>query len=70
MSVFKERIEKHKEEIEELETLENTVEIPIPPNIICTAPTPLELPVCPQRPEGSAYYEQVIKYLYLYLYRF
>jgi protein polybromo-1 len=33
MSVFKQRIEKHKEELEELAMLETTLEIEIPPNI-------------------------------------
>ena len=55
---MQERIEKHKEEIEELEALEKTVDIPIPPNVIWTQTTPLELPTTPQRPEGSVYYEQ------------
>ena len=54
-----ERIEKHKEEIEELEALENTVDVPIPPNVIWAAVPPLEVPSVPQRPEGSVYYEQV-----------
>ena len=56
---FQERIEKHREEIEELEALEKTVDIPIPPSVIWTPSTPLEIPVVPQRPEGSIYYEQV-----------
>ena len=33
MSIFKERIEKHKEEIEELESLEKSVDNPTPPNV-------------------------------------
>ena len=58
MSVFKERIEKHKEEIEELEALEKTVDIPLPPNVIWASPLPVDIPAVPQRPEGSVYFEQ------------
>lgn len=58
MSVFKERIEKHKEEIEELEALENTVDVPIPPNVIWAVVPTIDVPTVPQRPEGSIYYEQ------------
>ena len=57
---MQERIEKHREEIEELEALEKTVDIPIPPNVIWTPGVPLELPAVAQRPEGSNYYEQVL----------
>ncbi len=57
---MQERIEKHREEIEELEALEKTVDIPIPPNVVWTTGVPLELPAVPQRPEGSNYYEQVL----------
>ena len=42
-----------------MEALENTVDVPIPPNVIWTAVPPLEVPSVPQRPEGSIYYEQV-----------
>ena len=62
-----ERIEKHKEEIEELEALENTVDVPIPPNVIGTIVPPMDMPSVPQRPEGSIYYEQVFEKVVLNL---
>ena len=34
MSVFKERVEKHKEELEELALMESTLENNIPPHVI------------------------------------
>ena len=39
--------------------MENTVDVPIPPNVIGTIVPPMDMPSVPQRPEGSIYYEQV-----------
>lgn len=50
MSVFKERIERHKEEIEELEILQSTVEEEVPPNIVWENNEAAQ--------EGCTYYEQ------------
>ena len=53
MSVFKERIEKHKVELEELENMETTLETQIPPNIIWENPETVQ-----GHEAGSVYYEQ------------
>ena len=53
MSIFKERIEKHKEEIEELEALEKTVDNPIPANAVWKNPENTNV-----GGEGCTYYEQ------------
>lgn len=53
MSVFKERVEKHKEELEELAMLESTLEAEVPPNIIWENPDTVA-----GHGEGCVYYEQ------------
>jgi len=53
MSVFKERIEKHKEELEELASMETTLETEIPPNIIWENPETVQ-----GHGDGCVYYEQ------------
>ena len=55
MSVFKERIEKHKVELEELESLETTLETQIPPNIIWENPETVQGHA---GDAGNVYYEQ------------
>jgi len=58
MSIFKERIEKHKEEIEELEALEKSVDIPMATNVVWT-PTAAEMAETTlPGGEGSTYFEQ------------
>ena len=55
-SVFKERIEKHKEELDEIEAMVRTVEEELPPNVLWNCPEGEVLP----HPitEGHTYYEQ------------
>ena len=55
-SVFKERIEKHKEELDEIEAMVRTVEEELPPNILWNCPEGEILP----HPitDGYTYYEQ------------
>lgn len=55
-SVFKERIEKHKEELDEIEAMVRTVEEQLPPNVLWNCPEGEVLP----HPitEGHTYYEQ------------
>lgn len=55
-SVFKQRIEKHKEELDEIEAMVRTVEEELPPNILWNCPEGEVLP----HPitEGHTYYEQ------------
>ena len=55
-SVFKERIEKHKEELDEIEAMVRTVEEELPPNILWNCPEGEILP----HPitDGHTYYEQ------------
>ena len=57
-SVFKERIERHKEEIEELEELEKIVEEEVPPNV------PWENNETTAEPQ-NVYFEQVALPQYL-----
>jgi len=52
-SIFKERVEKHKEELEELALMESTLETEIPLNIIMENPD-----IIPGAGEGSQYFEQ------------
>ena len=47
--------------------MENTVDVPIPPNVIGTIVPPMDMPSVPQRPEGSIYYEQVFEKVVLNL---
>lgn len=54
MSVFKERIEKHKEELEEITAMISSIESDLPQNVLWTNP---ELGDQPQQP-GTVYYEQ------------
>merc|ERR1719232_2174140 len=52
-SIFKERVEKHKEELDELASMELALDSEIPPNIIWENPEPN-----PEAGEGSQYFEQ------------
>jgi len=52
-SIFRERVEKHKEELEELASMELTLETEVPPNILWENPD-----VVPGAGEGSQYFEQ------------
>merc|ERR1719445_1399208 len=52
-SIFKERVEKHKEELEELAMMESTLETEIPLNILMENPD-----IVPGAGEGSQYFEQ------------
>jgi protein polybromo-1 len=56
MSVFKERIEKHKEELDEIEAMVRTVEEELPPNVLWNCPDGEVLPH--QVNEERTYYEQ------------
>ena len=51
-SVFKERIEKHKEELEEIERMINNVDLELPPNVLWANPNP-----SPTQ-QGATFYEQ------------
>ena len=53
MSVFKERVEKHKEELEELALMESTLESNIPPNVTWENPETVT-----GHSDGCVYYEQ------------
>merc|ERR1712241_498151 len=52
-SLFKERLEKHKEELEELASMELTMETEVPPNIVWENPD-----IVPGAGESSQYFEQ------------
>ena len=66
MSVFKERVEKHKEELEELALMESTLESNIPPNVTWENPETVT-----GHSDGCVYYEQYSipgTYYYYYIY--
>jgi len=52
-SIFRERVEKHKNELEELASMESTLESEIPPNILWETSE-----LVPEAGEGSQYFEQ------------